>query len=89
MNFVRCCGVPMMRYSVLDGLTDSRFNVSQFHVRKCHICNFVKIFHPRSFFSKYFDEICSIVTGHPPLRPSMSMVCDTNGGVHNLKRTLS
>ena len=29
LSFDRCCGVPMRRYSVLDGLTVRRFDVSQ------------------------------------------------------------
>ena len=29
MSLPRCCGVPMMRYSVLDGLTESLFEMSQ------------------------------------------------------------
>jgi len=29
VSLARCCGVPMIRYSVLDGLTDSLFSVSQ------------------------------------------------------------
>ena len=29
VGLARCCGVPMIRYSVLDGLTESLFEMSQ------------------------------------------------------------
>jgi hypothetical protein len=29
VTLARCCGVPMIRYSVFDGLTDSLFAVNQ------------------------------------------------------------
>ena len=29
MSFERCCGVPIIKYSVFEGLTERRFEVSQ------------------------------------------------------------